>query len=157
MPNTMLFALNLRRTRTSRNTLTMSRTPFLFAALFFAGCATNFEAPPLAPDHPASPEAAEARPSTSPRLVADALTRKTKAQLERNAAPDADYQTPAPRMQHDMGSMKGVGEAHAPAMHGAQKAKGYWTCLMHPEIHADKPGQCPKCGMTLVKKEGAAP
>lgn len=35
-------------------------------------------------------------------------------------------------------------------------AKGaYWTCVMHPEIHEEKPGQCPKCGMTLVKKEGA--
>lgn len=31
---------------------------------------------------------------------------------------------------------------------------GYWTCVMHPEIHESKPGQCPKCGMTLVKKEG---
>ena len=23
---------------------------------------------------------------------------------------------------------------------------------MHPEIHSIKPGNCPKCGMTLVKK-----
>lgn len=21
-----------------------------------------------------------------------------------------------------------------------------YTCPMHPEIHADKPGKCPKCG-----------
>ncbi|GEC72515.1 hypothetical protein FFL01_20540 [Flavobacterium flevense] len=27
----------------------------------------------------------------------------------------------------------------------------YYTCVMHPEIHETKPGDCPKCGMTLVK------
>jgi hypothetical protein len=26
-----------------------------------------------------------------------------------------------------------------------------YTCTMHPEIVMDKPGKCPKCGMTLVK------
>ncbi len=35
-----------------------------------------------------------------------------------------------------------------------QSAAVYWTCVMHPEIRADKPGECPKCGMTLVKKGG---
>ncbi|MFV7236589.1 multicopper oxidase domain-containing protein [Flavobacterium sp. ZB4R12] len=28
-----------------------------------------------------------------------------------------------------------------------------YTCPMHPEIHADKPGKCPKCGMTLIKEK----
>ena len=35
-----------------------------------------------------------------------------------------------------------------------------YTCPMHPEIHATKPGNCPKCGMKLVKekpKQGAKP
>jgi hypothetical protein len=28
-----------------------------------------------------------------------------------------------------------------------------YTCPMHPEVRSDKPGQCPKCGMTLVPLE----
>lgn len=27
-----------------------------------------------------------------------------------------------------------------------------YTCTMHPEVVSDKPGKCPKCGMTLVVK-----
>jgi predicted nucleic-acid-binding Zn-ribbon protein len=27
------------------------------------------------------------------------------------------------------------------------------TCIMHPEIHATKPGKCPKCGMDLIKEK----
>ena len=33
-----------------------------------------------------------------------------------------------------------------------QQAATY-TCPMHPEIHATKPGNCPKCGMKLVKEK----
>jgi rubrerythrin len=28
----------------------------------------------------------------------------------------------------------------------------YYTCSMHPKVRLDKPGKCPKCGMTLEKK-----
>ena len=35
-----------------------------------------------------------------------------------------------------------------------QEAATY-TCPMHPEIHSIKPGNCPKCGMTLVKKNNS--
>ena len=34
-------------------------------------------------------------------------------------------------------------------------ASFYYTCPMHPEIHSDKPGKCPICGMDLVKTEVA--
>ncbi len=29
-----------------------------------------------------------------------------------------------------------------------------YTCPMHPEVVSNKPGKCPKCGMTLVVKSG---
>ncbi|MBS1963242.1 MAG: hypothetical protein JST04_13585 [Bdellovibrionales bacterium] len=28
--------------------------------------------------------------------------------------------------------------------------KGHWTCAMHPQIHSDKPGECPICHMKLI-------
>lgn len=30
--------------------------------------------------------------------------------------------------------------------------KTIYTCVMHPQVQQDKPGKCPICGMTLVKK-----
>lgn len=33
-----------------------------------------------------------------------------------------------------------------------QRQKEVYTCPMHPQIIRDKPGNCPICGMTLVKK-----
>jgi Cu(I)/Ag(I) efflux system membrane fusion protein len=35
----------------------------------------------------------------------------------------------------------------------AQEKKDVYTCPMHPQIIKDKPGDCPICGMKLVKKE----
>ena len=32
-----------------------------------------------------------------------------------------------------------------------------YTCPMHPEVISNKPGKCPKCGMSLVKKKSSAP
>ena len=36
----------------------------------------------------------------------------------------------------------------------------YYTCTMHPSVHAEAPGKCPICGMELVpvkKRDGGVP
>jgi hypothetical protein len=35
---------------------------------------------------------------------------------------------------------------------GASQPAAVYTCPMHPEVTSDKPGKCPKCGMTLELK-----
>jgi membrane fusion protein, copper/silver efflux system len=33
------------------------------------------------------------------------------------------------------------------------QAKAYYTCSMHPQVHEDHDGNCPICGMTLIRVE----
>ncbi|HTX18344.1 MAG TPA: efflux RND transporter periplasmic adaptor subunit [Bacteroidota bacterium] len=35
---------------------------------------------------------------------------------------------------------------------GSSAPTEYYTCVMHPSIHSDKPGACPICGMALVRR-----
>ena len=98
---------------------------FLATALLVGGCVTSFEPALLPVDHPANPQAREEGTRTLPKLfAADPLTRRADARLS----------------EHEM-QKSPVGNTDD------------YTCPMHPEVHQDKPGQCPKCGMTLVKKE----
>ena len=34
-----------------------------------------------------------------------------------------------------------------------KEAGKIYTCSMHPEVRANKPGKCPKCGMNLIVKK----
>jgi len=38
-------------------------------------------------------------------------------------------------------------------LHHIMETGEAYTCLMHHEVIGDKPGVCPKCGMTLVKQK----
>jgi len=50
---------------------------------------------------------------------------------------------------------KGPDEKHEAAKESA--AKALYICPMHPQVTSDKPGDCPICGMRLVKKEAEKP
>ena len=136
----------------------------LVAVILLTGCATNFEPQPLPADHPASAGGQEAPRTGMKRLVAlDELTRKTKAQLARNEVPNPNFEGGA--MSHDVGNMKGMDHSKMDGMEPAKSPVGglpspaaasIYTCVMHPEVQQATPGNCPKCGMTLIKKEKAA-
>ncbi|MEO8772266.1 MAG: multicopper oxidase domain-containing protein, partial [Ferruginibacter sp.] len=59
--------------------------------------------------------------------------------------------------QHDMNNMQGMDMSKDKVKKAEQPAT--YSCPMHPEVHATKPGNCPKCGMKLVKEKAkvAAP
>ena len=56
--------------------------------------------------------------------------------------------------QHDMKNMPGMNTTKQPSKQPVQPV--IYTCPMHPEIHSPKPGNCPKCGMKLVKQKPTA-
>ncbi len=47
--------------------------------------------------------------------------------------------------------------AHPVAEKERPKARGLYTCPMHPEVKQESPGACPKCGMALEPETVAAP
>ncbi len=56
--------------------------------------------------------------------------------------------------QHDMKNMPGMDTSKKVNKQPAQPM--FYACVMHPEIHSPKPGNCPKCGMKLVKEKAKA-
>ena len=51
----------------------------------------------------------------------------------------------------DMGMS--AGNMETAVEHGAKHADANYVCPMHPQIIRGKPGNCPICGMDLIKKE----
>ena len=57
---------------------------------------------------------------------------------------------------HDMGGMMPDATHASPVTspsHDTSASQVVYTCPMHPEVVSAKPGKCPKCGMTLVRKK----
>ncbi|MDD5555716.1 MAG: efflux RND transporter periplasmic adaptor subunit [bacterium] len=51
---------------------------------------------------------------------------------------------------------RGAGEAETGAAE-AERRTEIWTCSMHPQIRAEKPGKCPLCGMDLIPVSPGGP
>ncbi|PKN00816.1 MAG: hypothetical protein CVU77_08225 [Elusimicrobia bacterium HGW-Elusimicrobia-1] len=94
--------------------------------------------------------------ATSPSAIADhchsasAATQKDAAVVDKVTVASAEHSN-----QDDTSSAKSQ-ERIVPAKTGADNhAKSVWTCSMHPAVRQAGPGNCPICGMTLIKVEAA--
>lgn len=144
------------------------------------GCA-SITPPPLPPGNPADPQVHVRARVPNNLLVHDDTTVAIQKELSQTATSAKSAET----MHHDMNNMPGMKmEDHnemPPETNGDTEKKAvademkktsgeikektaqpgsqdfYYTCVMHPQIHADKPGKCPICGMTLIKKAGRPP
>jgi rubrerythrin len=70
---------------------------------------------------------------------------------------DAEKKALADQMKKTSDEMKKTSAEMKEKSEQTNPQNFYYTCPMHPQILADKPGKCPICGMTLIKKEGAPP
>ena len=82
---------------------------------------------------PMHPEIHASKPGNCPKCGMRLVKEKPKASVESS------------NQNHE-------GMQMSPGKNQAAQAATY-TCPMHPEIHANKPGNCPKCGMKLVKEK----
>ena len=145
-----------------RNTCTVAGA-LVAAAAVLVGCAVNLPPPPVS--NPADAHAPET--ATAPlrqTLLATSHTFLSPAADDRE---QAAKQMDMSKMKHGS-SDKGTVRDEMPGMSEMPKgtavpalAETYYTYPMHAQIKEGKPGNCPICGMTLVKKsaapEGAKP
>lgn len=108
----------------------MSRRAFvvLLPLASLAGCVHTRDVPGPAPGHPASGESAVAPYTPPPNPFARAAAGSN--------GPD------------------GVHGKHADPGRDSNGPMTLYVCPMHPEVRADRPGACPKCGMDLVPQRG---
>lgn len=132
----------------------------VFCTQWLIGCAANFQPPPLSATNPASMDAKEAvTPVARPMLGRDALTQKTDERLAANTPGNPSLQPAEMQQMHQgMSGTEGMQQDKTEAMKMdsgkmPKSGKVYYTCKVHPQIHQDKPGRCPICGLTLIKKE----
>ena len=109
----------------------ITRVNRVIIAISVAGLLANCAAtdpPQLPPNNPANPLARESIPHRRSFLMADATSQAINDRLTQN-------------------------------LEAAEKpSAGFsYTCPMHPQVHHEKPGTCPICGMNLVRKEARPP
>ena len=65
-----------------------------------------------------------------------------------------EFDAAAPISVAEAAKAAGSGEVMTHADHDAhgEETTAIYACPMHPEVTSTTPGKCPKCGMTLVKR-----
>ncbi|HEY3245497.1 MAG TPA: heavy metal-binding domain-containing protein [Phycisphaerae bacterium] len=124
------------------------RTAVLIVAL--PACVARHEARTLPLDHPANPQAAEARLPEQSHTLDPAEVRPRGA--ENGALSPAAHEHGA-KHHNDGAEVAPREHEHSSMQPAAQGDTRLYACRMHPEVTSVEPGRCPKCGMKLVKTD----
>ncbi len=107
------------------------------AALLLGACASVPTPATRSPKSPAHPEAPEAvTPPAAPVLLGG----------DDDSAPPLSTAPEAEMPMHRGHAMPSASPSPTP------DTSAVYTCPMHPQVKADKPGACPICGMKLIRK-----
>jgi hypothetical protein len=131
-----------------------------FGALLLAGCATRTQNPQATsarnPANPNAPESAAKLLEPSLMASAGALMTPTSATNESGAGEHTHHHEQAKPDEKPQTQNPDSSAVQAPAAAAAGAATGtkdlFYSCPHHPQIKQDHPGECPKCGMKLIKK-----
>jgi rubrerythrin len=75
--------------------------------------------------------------------------------MQHPAAPQPEKKAVEAEMKKTSDEMKATSDAMKKKSDEMKtEAETTYTCPRHPQVQSDKPGKCPICGMTLVKKKG---
>ena len=74
----------------------------------------------------------------------------TEPTAETKEALEAEMKKTADQMKEVSGRLKKKSDE---AKQANKSSAVTYTCRMHPEVQQTSPGKCPKCAMTLVRKE----
>jgi CopA family copper-resistance protein len=96
------------------------------------------------------PEIHSSKPGNCPKCGMRLVKEKSKA------TPDSKKKMDMPMPKVKKGSEQNMQGMQMEGKEKEQTQPATYTCVMHPEIHSTKPGNCPKCGMKLVKEKSKA-
>lgn len=105
-------------------------------------------------DHSKMPGMQPPQPAEKSAPPPDAMQGMDHSKMPGMTSPAPNKEVLEQEMKKTSDEMKKTSKAMKQKSDDMKPGAAIYTCVMHPEVQSDKPGNCPKCGMKLVEKKG---